>query len=524
MPGQPNFRKLQAYPQEVEKTKDTIFWQQRGKNWFEMREAVPVTGSQLHRAIGLNTLKEAKQLYKNRMEGTPLPEPSDKIKEAMKKGVEHEPNVVATICGKFFPAFFPTWELREVGCKVIDIGDGTLIVDSPDGAAHTLSSPLQSPVTAAIEIKHTTTDLPKVARHYNLIQCFAHCKALESSTCYLFYHTEQSTVMFKVCNSPDLWNDVCLHINQIYGPEGQPPKKVSPELKEMREKIKRAASEVEIVAEFKSTYAVDAGSYIRNEDDPYFTQSTVPDEARSAETTSDSVMQAITATECALEAVIECQELSKPMAKEVLEFIACDIDRSWSRDSVYGSPVAYFFKSASFPEAQANKVVESVLQECHEHDVYVPLTSADGAFEYMVARTVDGKPNTKLSFQKQLWKEVRKLDKKSLATAIILMTEDAWSPTSGCAKVKCSRNEDGLSIERMTKHPSPTTASWAFRAKPAAAPVSEETTEHWYDLFLTNLPEEVRETFRNFCTDNPALMESLQSGEMAQHDHTARKL
>eukprot|EP00058_Branchiostoma_floridae_P008555 XP_002594043.1 hypothetical protein BRAFLDRAFT_68517 [Branchiostoma floridae] len=57
---------------------------------------------------------------------------------------------------KFLHALFPKCEFREVGCKVVNIGDGTHIVDSPDGATHTMSSHIHSPVMAAVEIKHTT--------------------------------------------------------------------------------------------------------------------------------------------------------------------------------------------------------------------------------------------------------------------------------------------------------------------------------------------------------------------------------
>ncbi|XP_035669936.1 uncharacterized protein LOC118411598 [Branchiostoma floridae] len=514
MPQQSNYRKLQEYPPEVEKNEDTLYWQQRGRNWFQLRDSVPVTGSKLHTALGLSTLKEARQIFQSKKNGTPLPEPTEKAKEAMKKGVQHEPNAVATFCGKFLPALFPNWEFREVGCKVVSIGDGTHIVDSPDGATHTMSSHLHSPVMAAIEIKHTTTDLPKSARHYNIIQCLAHCEALDADVCYLLYHTERSSVMYKVSHSVGIWSNVCRHACDIYGPQGHPPKQV---LKDLREQVKSSAAGVQLVAEFRSVYAANIGSFVRQEDSPYFCKPSMPENTAD---TDRCVTDAIASTDKALDSILEYQELFKPMAKEVLEFIASDTDRWWTTDSVYGSPVAYFLKSASFPENQANKVVEAVLQECHDHNVYVPVTSGDGAFEYMVARSVNGRPNTRLSFQKHLWKEVRKMDKRNLTTIITMLTEDAWSPVSGCAKVKCERNDHGLSVERSNKYPSPSTATWAFKSKPAAT-VSEETShDDWYNMFITSLPEEVKDSFENFCSDNPDLFEKLRSSNTSGLSHT----
>ena len=76
---------------------------QLSEKWFELRKEAKVTGSTLHRAIGLGTLKEAQAHFESVYNGVEKPEPSHNKKKAMKHGRDNEINTVATLVGKLLP-------------------------------------------------------------------------------------------------------------------------------------------------------------------------------------------------------------------------------------------------------------------------------------------------------------------------------------------------------------------------------------------------------------------------------------
>ena len=66
-----------------------------------MRKEAKVTGSTLHRAIGLGTLKEAQAHFESVYNGVETPEPSHNKKNAVKHARDNEINAVATLVVKF---------------------------------------------------------------------------------------------------------------------------------------------------------------------------------------------------------------------------------------------------------------------------------------------------------------------------------------------------------------------------------------------------------------------------------------
>ncbi|XP_078686954.1 uncharacterized protein LOC144919385 isoform X2 [Branchiostoma floridae x Branchiostoma belcheri] len=511
MTKQENYRKLVPRSAEAEKSEETLYWQQRGANWKQLRNSVPITGSQLHKGAGCDTLSDAKRLFKRWTDGEQLPEPSDKVKTAMEAGVENEPHAVATIVSKFLPSLYPTLEFREVGCCKLLMGNVN-IVDSPDGSAHEQNSDLKSPSRFAIEIKHVTTDIPRHVRHYNILQCMAHCKALQTDSCMLFYHTKTSTALYNVGYDEQLWKMITDQVESIYGPKGSIPKRVTPEVKCLRERVRSIAEGSELVAEFRSAINVELGPYIREEDSPYY-------QPRGTNKPATFKMSdAVNACDKAIAALKECHDLEKPYAKEVLQFLLCDTDRMWSKNQIYGCPAAYFLKGPSLCATQAHVLVDAVLRKAEEKGLHIPAISADGAFEYMVGRDSMDHPNTKLSFQKSLWKQMSSIEKRSLVKILCIQISDAWNVPM--EKMKISQLGMSISVERQVKKPCPRTATWVLKSiddKNSKTKSDKPSMESdIFEQLLLSVPDDVRRNLEDFVEENPSFREQLSKHQNAE--------
>ena len=69
---------------------------QLSEKWFELHKEAKVTGSTLHRAIGLGTLKEAQAHFQSIYNGVENQNQAIIKKNAMKHGRDNEINAVAT--------------------------------------------------------------------------------------------------------------------------------------------------------------------------------------------------------------------------------------------------------------------------------------------------------------------------------------------------------------------------------------------------------------------------------------------
>jgi hypothetical protein len=86
---------------------DSRYVKQRSPEWFELRKQAPVTGSTMHTALGLRTLKEQKIHFDMAIHNkAPAEHPPD-VQERMDHGSRNEGNAVATLVGTVLPFFYP---------------------------------------------------------------------------------------------------------------------------------------------------------------------------------------------------------------------------------------------------------------------------------------------------------------------------------------------------------------------------------------------------------------------------------
>ena len=90
---QPNLKILMD-PHDIsdffEECDDTVFVKQRTEIWKRTRDMCAVTGSTLHKAIGLGTLQQQKDHFDQKFKGKQEPEVSEEVKKMMDYGTENE--------------------------------------------------------------------------------------------------------------------------------------------------------------------------------------------------------------------------------------------------------------------------------------------------------------------------------------------------------------------------------------------------------------------------------------------------
>lgn len=140
---QENYRELKS-PDEIkgssvsvpDESVPTNLLKQRTPEWFELRKTVEVTGSVMHKAIGMETLVAQREHYDANVGGKEAPEFSKAQKDAMSHGTENEVNAIATFVSKVMPTYFPDYIFYEEGAYVIKDKSIPLVVVSPDGRLH----------------------------------------------------------------------------------------------------------------------------------------------------------------------------------------------------------------------------------------------------------------------------------------------------------------------------------------------------------------------------------------------------
>ena len=90
---QPNLKILME-PEEVsdffEENDNTVYVKQRTEIWAKIREMCSVTGSTMHKALGLNTLQDQKLHYDIKFCGKEPPAPTEEVKKMLNYGTENE--------------------------------------------------------------------------------------------------------------------------------------------------------------------------------------------------------------------------------------------------------------------------------------------------------------------------------------------------------------------------------------------------------------------------------------------------
>ena len=419
------------------------YTKQRTDEWKEIRKQAVVTGSSLHNALGLRTLKDQKQHFDSHVKGHAMPEFSPDVLKRMEAGVEGEPHAAVTLAAGFMPVFFPSSDLIEDGARFITT-DGPLIEVSTDGFIRSGNN-----VSHIVEIKcpqpssHSTPVQYQVP-HYYVCQLLAEMASHGVNTGLFVSYSPESTAISEVCFDEDLWNEIVQEVRRVYGDNARRPSKLGPVVAELKNKIAAyVKTNVSLLAELPSLRSEVIGDLQTIEESPYLFASARPPVPLS---TVGELVQSISE---GAEVVNEGFRLCRRKASEILAFVLSDVDRQQNLEVPYHLPVAYAMKGYSLPVNIARGMLKEVVHTLYEYDVEVACLSTDGQFHNIICRGLGDRPLTLGQLQKDVWKSVVKMAKPELQTNIKslgLLDSSSWTALTHGAVIEKSLNSGGYIV------------------------------------------------------------------------------
>ena len=407
---------------------------QRSDMWHTIRKLAPVTGSSLHNAIGLRSLKEQKSHFDQKVLGLEAPPRSELVQKYLDHGTKNEPNAIATIVGRYLPLFYPDLNFFEEGCYLLNGQSGkTLIEVSPDGSLRRLSEYLQEDksdgatrndyeLVAAVEVKcpypksngnNPYYDIPD----YYICQCLAEMKSLNVLKLLFVCYTDESSTFFEIDFDDSLWNTLEHEADGLYGEEKRVrPTKLKPAIKGLKEKIQIFKStHVRLLAELPSVKMTENVFFVQDDGSPYYTTTKRHVQGKELTTILNDMQVTMNESE---ECIRTGHQLCRRKATEVMVWVISNKDRHWSQDLPNSVPVAYGLKDYKFTSNMLREASNYVLEECVKYGLRVPLLAFDGQWYNLMVRDENHKPLTKLQLQKDVWAKVSKMKKNEIVETL----------------------------------------------------------------------------------------------------------
>ena len=418
---QGNVIQLQEPSKLPEQFRKSTFVKQRTPEWFELRKLAPVTGSSLHKGIGLGTLKDQRRHCDEHIASSTRTPVSAELQARFDHGIRHEEDAVATLAGQVLPFMFPhSLGIVEDGANFIKgKNKDTLIEVSSDGIlkpVHGTEVGGQSLYTVEIKCPYPNRNVLPV--HYKLPKYYV-CQLLAemaahgtSAGIYVSYSMESMTVC-KVQFDTELWEMILQEVEVLYGGEKTVRlKKKTESAKEIGSRLDKFIQDnVEFILEVPSATAVSQGNVSFTVIDlPYV----FPLELHVSDSPCQSKIDPIDLCGKMKECVNEGYRLTRKKATEILAFVLSDTDRIWTPEQPHHLPVAYAMKGASIKVNTVKTMVSDVRKKCEESGVKIMCESYDGQWYPLVVRDDQGSPLTKLQMQKDVWKEALALPKPKL--------------------------------------------------------------------------------------------------------------
>ncbi|WAR15144.1 hypothetical protein MAR_005249, partial [Mya arenaria] len=382
----------------VSTSPSTRLVKQRSEEWFQIRSAAKVTGSTLHKCLGLDGLKSQKEYLEKVICGLPENDFPENVKQAMKHGEESEIYAVATLVGKIAPVLYPEYLVCEEGCVVFrDEHLKPYFVVSPDGSLR--KGPSQTDTKVALEIKCPMREAHTYFPQRYLLQCLSEMEALDVDRLLYVSWTETKTSVFQLKRNTMLFSKaMSLARKQTL------PNKLPDGLKILKDEIQKESKNAKFLGLFQS--------------------------AKDGESENTNTLQITRTVDEAITLIMniadlhECMyELKRQRASESVVFICADLNRSWNKSICLSAPVSWFTKGYSLDTKTMRNIAEKVYNQCHDAGLHIPCQSFDGQWHNIVTRSADNRPLTILQLQKDVWHEVEQMKKAQIISKFIEMNK-----------------------------------------------------------------------------------------------------
>ena len=404
-----------------EQFRNSNFTKQRTPPWFELRKLAPVTGSSLHKAIGLGILKDQRQHCDEHIGGQKRKEPSTDLQARLSHGIANEDNAVATLAATVLPFMFPPHlAIVEDGARFIKgQTKETLIEVSSDGyllPVHGTQVGGQSLYIVEIKCPYPNKNVLPVhykPPKYYICQLLAEMAAHETNVGLYVSYSKQSMTVCKVSFDEELWQMIMKEVEYLYGGEKVIRlKKRTDGAKQIQKRLDVFIQEnVEFILEVPSCTASGHSTVTYTiENLPYL----FPIEVLSPDSPSQCAVDPQALGANVSESIEEGYRLNRKKAKEILAFVLSDTDRIWSPEQPHHLPVAYALKGASITVQTVGEMVSEVREQCEKKGVHIICESYDGQWYPLVVRDSQGGALTRLQFQKDVWREALSLPKPKM--------------------------------------------------------------------------------------------------------------
>jgi hypothetical protein len=241
---------------------DSHFIKQHSESWHELRSKHRVTGSTMHNAIGLRSLKDQKSHFDKVIMNKTTPLSSD-AQARMAHGTDNEKNAIATLVAVVLPFLFPGTAYVEEGAYIIKPHQDKLpILVSPDGSIRFNTDPesmVSSPKLMAVEIKCPTPGENKLpvmyaVPTYYVCQLLCEMFALGVKRLLFMSYSFESTTVFEVEMDHELFCQCYELSDQLFGGEfPRRPSVTHPSTKLLRTKLNKFVEEhTRFLGEFPS--------------------------------------------------------------------------------------------------------------------------------------------------------------------------------------------------------------------------------------------------------------------------------
>ena len=522
----------------------THFIKQRSEEWHSVRQTTRVTGSTIHNAIGLRSLKDQKEHFDkfvSKNTAVAVQSHDDLTLQRMAHGTKHEPDAVATIASKYLPMFHPNTCFTEEGCYILASSTtNQLLTVSPDGSIRTLDTPssidtsFSTPGTCllAVEIKcpypkpHGDHIYYKLPRYY-ICQCLAEMKALNVQKLLFVCYSSESTVFSEVSFDGDLWNEILGCVDNLYGKsEPKRPTRLLKDIRELKHNMDNfVENNVTLIAEVPSATVVqsDTSAGHNNTSSPYLaTQPLNLQRHRNMSDVSTDLMLALLEAE---ECIQMGYQLSRRKANEVMVWVASNKDRFFSPEIPNSLPIAYGMKDYTLSETSLRAACNVVLSECVKRGLKIPLLAFDGQWYQLMVRDNHGRPLTNLQLQRDTWNNVLKLKKAEVVDKLRILnkvTEDNHENVlyeRVGARIEVKSRDHAFSTVRTNLKVS------LWKKKGSHVSVAEEDTQSDENVDIDWIPEtvlklveergdrELLETIHSITKDVNVLLQNEQYGE-----------
>ena len=428
---QKNYKQLIA-DTDIAESNDTRRVKQRSEEWFKLRKSAVVTGSTIFQALGLESLKQQCEYFDVTICGKEKTKVTEEVQGYMDYGTKNEINATATLVGKVLPVLSPDLVYQEEGCVRRDLTDkGHHLIVSPAGSL-TKDDETVSAVEFKCPVKQLHTELP--IRYF--LQCQATMDALNVDEMYnLCWRPEVSSV-FLVEKDQEIFSEALNMVKEVYIKEHpNRPTKLSDEVYPLKERIKEKSHYAHFLGEFPSAIA-------------------------SSDVNKSSKLQLKVSDAIVLFSMLsyllkEGYQINREKATEAVVFLACDLDRIWSKNPFRWAPINWFPKGYSLNVNIMRKFLISVQNDYYQRGVHAPAICFDGQWHNLSVRSEESKPLTLLQLQKDVWKEATDMQKSGIVKLFTGLNK-------ACI---CSKHEGRIICTNGNKR-MPTTPAEGWQRKP----------------------------------------------------------